>query len=108
MNDLADEMRETERTAGTVRRETAAEAARGPKRSQAGPMARREKTDPEKEATPAAPTSAAERRRSRRMAGRREEMEKVEKKQEKREIQARWKARMCGGEIENGRNWVAL
>ena len=35
-------------------------------------------------------------------------MEKVEKKHEKRESHARWKARMWGGAIENGRNSVAF
>jgi hypothetical protein len=35
-------------------------------------------------------------------------MEKVEKKHEKRESHARWKARMWGGAIENGRNYVAF
>jgi hypothetical protein len=35
-------------------------------------------------------------------------MEKVEKKHEKRESHARWKARMWGGAIENGQNYVAF
>lgn len=108
MKELAVEMKETERTAGAVRRETTAEVTRGPKMSQAGPTARREKMAPTKAAIPAVPTSAAVRWRWWRMAGSSGGMEKVEKKQEKREIQARWKARMCGGDMENGRNSVAL
>ncbi|KAL3526078.1 hypothetical protein ACH5RR_014450 [Cinchona calisaya] len=93
---------------GAVRSESAADTKRGPKRSHAGPIARREMMDPRKEAMPALPTSEEERLRSFLMMGRSGGMEKVEKKQEKRESHARWKARMWGEDIENGRNSVAL
>lgn len=43
-----------------------------------------------------------------RIIGRSGGIEKVEKKQEKRESQARWKARICGEDIEKGWNLVAL
>lgn len=108
MNDNGEDMKAAERRIGAVTRERVAEARRGPKTSQAGPMARRETMEPAKAAIPAVPTSEGERWRSSRMMGRRGGMEKVEKKQEKSESQARWKARMCGDERENGRNSVAL
>jgi hypothetical protein len=79
---------------GAVRRESVAEAMRGPIRSHAGPMARREKMEPAKEAMPAWPISVSVRLRSSRMIGRRGGMEKVEKKHEKSESHARWKASM--------------
>lgn len=79
---------------GAVMRERVAEATRGPRRSHTGPMARREKMEPRKEAMPAVPTSVSVRLRSWRMMGMRGGMENVEKKQEKRESHARWKARM--------------
>lgn len=97
-----------DKIAGAVRRETVAEARRGPKRSHAGPIARREKIEPRKEAIPALPTSEGVRLRSFLMMGRSGGMEKVEKKHEKRESHAKWKARMWGDDIENGRNSVAL
>ena len=82
------------RMIGAVRRERVAEAMRGPNRSHAGPMARREKIEPAKEAIPAWPISASVRLRSARMMGRRGGIEKVEKKHEKSESHARWKASM--------------
>lgn len=94
MKDKGVEMKAAERTTGAVRRERVAEAMRGPTRSQTGPMARREKMEPTKDAIPALPMSAEVRLRSWRMMGRRGGMEKVEKKQEKSESHARWKARM--------------
>lgn len=100
--------RDMDSTTGAVRRESVADAKRGPKRSHAGPMARREKIEPRKEAMPALPMSEAVRLRSFLMMGRSGGMEKVQKKVEKRDIHARWKARMCGGDIVNGRNSVAL
>lgn len=103
-----DETRDADRTMGPVRRETVADARRGPKRSQAGPIARREKMEPRNDAIPAVPTSEAVRLRSFLMMGSSGGMEKVEKKQEKRESHARWKARMWGEDIENGRNTMAL
>lgn len=82
------------RMIGAVRRERVAEAMRGPNRSHAGPMARREKIEPTKEAIPAWPISASVRLRSARMMGRRGGIEKFEKKHEKSESHARWKASM--------------
>lgn len=108
MNPPAEETSEAARMAGAVKMERVAEATRGPKRSQAGPMAKRERMAPAKEAMPAAPTSAGERWRSERIKGRRGGMEKVEKKHEKRENHARWNASMWGEEIEKGLNTVAL
>lgn len=75
--------------AGAVRKERIAEEVRGPMRSQSGPMARREKMEPAKEAVPAADTADAERRMSEEMTGIRGGMEKVEKKHEKSESHAR-------------------
>lgn len=94
MNDKGEEMKAAERMIGAVMRERVAEAKRGPKTSHAGPMARREMMEPAKAAIPAVPTSEGERWRSSRIMGRRGGMEKVEKKHEKRESHARWKARM--------------
>lgn len=54
---FAEEIREVERTTGAVRSDRVAEATRGPNTSQAGPMARREKMEPMKEAIPALPIS---------------------------------------------------
>lgn len=82
-------MKEAEIIIGAVMKERVAEVMRGPMRSQIGPMARREKMEPAKEAMPALLISESERWRSRRMTGIRGGMEKVEKKQEKRESQAR-------------------
>lgn len=64
MKDRGDVIREVERTIGAVRRESVAEATRGPKRSHAGPMARREKMAPVNEAMPALPISVSVRWRS--------------------------------------------
>lgn len=94
MKDCGEETREADKTTGAVMRERVAEATRGPRRSHTGPMARREKMEPRKEAMPAVPTSVSVRLRSWRMMGMRGGMENVEKKQEKRESHARWKARM--------------
>lgn len=76
-------------TTGAVTRETVADATRGPKKSQTGPMARREKMEPTKEAMPAWPISACVRLSSSRMIGMRGGTEKVEKKQANRESHAR-------------------
>lgn len=108
MKEAAEVIKEAERMTGAVRRERMAEARRGPRRSQAGPMARREKTEPTKAATPEALMSASVRWRSARMTGRSGGMEKVEKKQAKSESQAKWKARMCGCATEKGRKTAAL
>lgn len=64
MNDNGEEMNVADRRMGAVMRERVAEARRGPKRSQAGPMARREMMEPAKAAMPAVPTSVGERLRS--------------------------------------------
>ncbi|PON41598.1 hypothetical protein PanWU01x14_288700, partial [Parasponia andersonii] len=109
MNALGEETRnDMARTAGAVRRESVAEAILGPTRSHAGPIARREKMDPTKEATPAWLMSASVRLRSRRMTAVRGGMEKVEKKQAKRESHAKWKALMWGDDIDSGRKTVAF
>lgn len=108
MNDLGEEMKAVERTTGAVRRERVAVAIRGPTTSQVGPMARREKMEPAKEAMPAALTSVSVRPRSSRITGRRGGIEKVEKKQQKRESHARWKESMWGRDMESGRKTVAL
>ncbi|KAH7852266.1 hypothetical protein Vadar_022596 [Vaccinium darrowii] len=106
MKENGDWIKETERTTGEVRRERVAEATRGPKRSQAGPMARREKMEPAKEAMPALPMSEEERWRSERMREKRggdgEGGEEVGEEGEPGE------ASMGGGEREKRRNWVAL
>lgn len=108
MKECGEEMREVERMTGAVMRERVAMAMRGPTRSQMGPMAMREKMEPRKAAVPARPVSASVRLRSSWMTARRGGMEKVEKKLEKRENHARWKASMCGGAIENSLNFVAF
>lgn len=97
-----------EKTAGAVRRVRAEEARRGPKRSQAVPMARRARTAPETAAIPAFPMSVAERLRSSRMMGISGGAAKVETKQAKKESQERWKARMWGEEKQRSLNCVAL
>ncbi|KAF5746883.1 hypothetical protein HS088_TW06G01059 [Tripterygium wilfordii] len=71
-------------------------------------MARREKIEPTKDAIPARPMSVSVRLRSSRMIGMSGGIEKVERKQEKSESHARWKARICGDTSESGRNTVAL
>lgn len=91
---FAEEIREVERTTGAVRSDSVAEATRGPKTSQAGPIARREKIEPTKEAIPAVPISVWVRLRSLRITSRSGGIAKVEKKHENRESHARWKARM--------------
>lgn len=53
MNEFGDEIRLIESIAGVVSRDSVAEATRGPTRSHTGPMARREKIEPAKEAMPA-------------------------------------------------------
>eukprot|EP00262_Sarcandra_glabra_P018844 TRINITY_DN6910_c0_g1_i1.p1 TRINITY_DN6910_c0_g1~~TRINITY_DN6910_c0_g1_i1.p1 ORF type:complete len:140 (-),score=28.43 TRINITY_DN6910_c0_g1_i1:77-496(-) len=57
---------------------------------------------------PALPISVVVRLRLSRIMGRRGAAAKVETKQEKKEIQVRWKARIWGAAIENKRNSVAL
>lgn len=94
MKDSGEETKAVARMAGAVRRESVAEAMRGPTRSHAGPIARREKTEPAKAATPAWVMSVLVRLRLSRMTGRSGGIEKVEKKHEKSESHARWKARM--------------
>lgn len=89
MKEVGDETKAVAKTTGAVMRESEAEAIRGPTRSHTGPMARREKIEPTKAAMPAVPTSVAERLRSLRITGIREGMEKVERKQAKRESHAR-------------------
>jgi len=91
---FAEEIREVERTTGAVRSDRVAEATRGPNTSQAGPIARREKMEPMKEAIPAVPMSVWVRLRSLRITSRSGGIAKVEKKQENRESHARWKALM--------------
>jgi len=59
-------------------------------------MARREKMEPDTEATPALPMSALVRLRLSRMMGTSGAAAKVETKQVKKEIHDRWKVRMCG------------
>lgn len=54
-------MKAVERMRGDVRRERVPEAMRGPRRSQVGPMRRREMMEPAKEAMPALETSVGER-----------------------------------------------
>lgn len=87
-------MRETDKTMGAVRRDREAEATRGPARSQIGPMTKRDKMEPRKEAMLAMSMSVSVRLRSSRMMEISGGMAKVEKKQENRESHARWKARM--------------
>ena len=53
MKEFGDETRHIESIAGAVRRESVADATRGPTRSHTGPMAKREKMEPAKEAMPA-------------------------------------------------------
>lgn len=89
MKEVGEETREVERMIGAVMRESVAEAMRGPNRSHAGPMARREKIEPRKEAMPALPISVGVRLSSWRMIGISGGIEKVEKKQQKRESHAR-------------------
>lgn len=107
-NPIGEEIIEVAKTIGAMRRETEAEATRGPKISQAAPIAKREKMAPETDAIPALLISVSVRLRLSRMTGRRGGVAKVEKKHEKREIHARWKARICGADAENNLNSVAL
>jgi hypothetical protein len=86
---VGDVTKEADMIIGAVTRESVAEARRGPIRSQAGPMARRENMEPTKEAMPALPISVSVSLRSSRMMGKSGGMEKVEKKQENRESHAR-------------------
>lgn len=108
INECGELINEVARIAGAVRSERVAEAIRGPTRSQIGPMAKREKIEPTKEAIPAAAIVDWVRFRSWRMIGMSGGIEKVEMKQAKSDSQARWKARMCGLVKEKGRNTVAL
>ena len=97
-----------QKTAGVVSSMRDAEASRGPTRSQAEPIARREKTAPETEAMPALAISVVVRLRLSRMIGRRGGAAKVETKHEKNENHERWKESMCGCAIEKSQNSVAL
>lgn len=89
MKDVGEETSAAERITGAVRKERIAEEVLGPMRSQSGPIARREKIEPAKEAIPAADTVDSERLRSEEMTGMRGGIEKVEKKHEKSESHAR-------------------
>lgn len=89
MKDVGEETNAAERIAGAVRIERIAEEVLGPMRSQSGPIARREKIEPAKEAIPAADTVESERLRLEEMTGTRGGIEKVEKKQEKSESHAK-------------------
>jgi len=71
-------------------------------------MARREKMAPETEATPALPMSALVRPRFSRMMGISGAAAKVETTQVKKDIQERWKVRMCGLAKESRRMDLAL
>ncbi|KAI8527039.1 hypothetical protein RHMOL_Rhmol12G0045700 [Rhododendron molle] len=95
-------------TTGAVASMSEADASRGPKRSHAVPMTILANTAPETAAMPALPMSVAVRLRLSRMTGSRGGAAKEETKQQKKENQARWNARMCGAAAENGRNTVAL
>lgn len=79
MKARGDETKHMENTTGAVRRESVAEAIRGPTRSHAVPMAKREKMEPAKEAILARLTSVSERLRSARMSSISGGIEKVEK-----------------------------
>jgi hypothetical protein len=84
MNSPGVEAMEVMRMMGAVMTERIPDALRGPTRSQIGPIRRRERMEPAKEAEPAVPMSAAVRLRSWRMMGRRGGIAKVVKKHEKR------------------------
>jgi len=77
-------------------------------RSQAVPMARRANTAPDTEAIPALPMSVAVSERLSLMRGNSGGAANEERKQQKKENQVRWKARMCGLTKENIQNSVAL
>lgn len=79
MNDVDEEIREVARMTGAVRRESVAEAMRGPNTSHAGPIAKREKMEPTKEAMPPRLISVSVRLRSSRITARSGGIEKVEK-----------------------------
>lgn len=89
MKEVDEETKAVAKTIGAVRRETVAEAIRGPTRSHTCPIAMREKMEPIKAAILALATSAADRLRSLRITGIWGGMEKVETKQEKRHSHAR-------------------
>ncbi|KAK8713910.1 hypothetical protein V6N13_149112 [Hibiscus sabdariffa] len=89
MKEVGDEIKTVAKTIGAVRMERVAEAIRGPKRSHADPMARREKTELTKATASLALTSTTERLRLWWMSGRRGVVEKVEKKQENNNSHAR-------------------
>ena len=108
INPIGDLIPDVKYTAGAVESVNAAEARRGPKRSQAVPMTRRAKTEPDTEAIPAFPMSVAVRLRFSRMTGRRGGAAKVETKQQKNWNHERWKALMWGLATEKRRNVVDL
>lgn len=85
--DIGDEADAVKYTAGEVRRINEVEARRGPKRSQAVPMASRANIAPVTDAIPALPMSVAVRLRLSRMIGMRGGVAKVETKQAKKDIQ---------------------
>lgn len=91
---MAELMMEVKYTAGAVRRIREAEARRGPKRSQAVPMAILAKTAPETDATPAFPMSVAVRLRLSRIIGTSGATAKLETKHAKKENHERWNACM--------------
>lgn len=95
-------------TTGAVASMSDAVASRGPKRSHAVPMTILANTAPETAAMPALPMSVAVRLRLSRMTGSRGGAANDETKQQKKENQARWNARMCGAAAEKRRNSVAL
>lgn len=88
-NEVAELAIAVQKTAGAVSRMSVAEARRGPKRSQAVPMAIRAKTAPETAAIPALVMSVEVRLRLSRIMGRSGGAAKVETKHEKKEIQER-------------------
>ncbi|CAN1182836.1 hypothetical protein LINPERHAP2_LOCUS36194 [Linum perenne] len=85
-------MREAANITGTVRKERESVAVAGPRSWQSGPMARRERIEPAKEAATTDETSEGERWRSERIRGSKGGMENVETRLEKRENHARWNA----------------
>jgi hypothetical protein len=105
---VAESMRDVQYTIGVVSRIRPADESLGPTRSQAVPMATRANTAPETDAIPAFPMSVAVRERLSLMTGSRGGAAKVETKQQKKENQERWKARMCGLTAEKSQNSVAL
>lgn len=92
----ADETNDMQNTVGADSMIKNAQAYRGPSKSQAAPITRREKMLPETDAMPAFPISCFVRFRLSRMIGIRGAAAKVEMKQVKNEIQERWKVVIWG------------